>query len=99
MKDSHHNVVGIRNSEKRESILISKNEYDAFAEFILDTIRSEKENKITLDVLLDKVRTRKDVVMHSGTYWTMLQVKMDLEAKGIIEVTVKYRKQYISLLK
>jgi|SRR6478736_151911 len=90
-------VVGIKQMEKRESVFIPKWDYDTVARFILTTIRSDKREMITLDFLLDKAQSKLKYLMHSGTYWMLLQVKQDLQAKEIINITFKHRKQFISL--
>ncbi|MBA4056064.1 MAG: hypothetical protein C0490_15220 [Marivirga sp.] len=71
-------------TDGRKGELISKGVYDKWVRFILSTLDTEKD--FTLHDLLEgahhKFRDEKD----HETGWHILQIKRDLEARGLIKV-------------
>ena len=77
-------MVHTLQADGRKGELISKSVYNKWVGFILSTLDTEKD--LTLHDLLEsahhKFRDEKD----HETGWNVLQVKRDLEARGLIKV-------------
>ena len=66
---------------KGEYILKSK--YDRWSTFILSALDSEEN--FTLNDILERARIGASVSLHNEIGWNILQVKRDLEARGLIK--------------
>ena len=77
-------MVHLLQADGRKGELISKTVYDKWVRFTLSTLDAEKD--FTLHDLLEtahhKFRDEKD----HETGWNVLQVKRDLEARGLVKV-------------
>lgn len=95
MEIERESVVTLR-PDGRKGIVMMKSHYDVLSTFVLSTLESEEE--VSLNGLLD--RAHKDLVdtLDSDISWHVLQVKLDLEARGYIRtVTPIYQRRFFLL--
>jgi hypothetical protein len=86
------------NKSRRRTLTISTRVYDSMRNFILETL-SENDG-ITFTSLLDKATADDALLFEGNLSWTLLLVKRDLEARGIINVKIGFgqaRAQIITL--
>lgn len=62
---------------------IIKSKYDLWAGFILTAL--DTEENFTLNDILERARINEPVARHNEIAWNILQVKRDLEARGLIK--------------
>lgn len=80
-------------SPKKRGPLINRKEYERITEFILGQIKKNGES-ISLNELLDHaLNTLGDIAV------VVLQVKRDLEARGIIETALNNKREQFLLIK
>lgn len=78
----------------RRGAKILRRDYDAVCSFIFSLLQ-EKET-IEIQQLIDEARNTLSLTLGKDYSWCLLQVKQDLEAKGLIKVTVQpNRMQFI----
>lgn len=75
-------VIYCPNSRSRTKI--SEHRYEIIKNFILNTLRSEKE--ISFGDLLTRAEDQQAKLLGSVTAWYVLKIKQDLEARKIIKV-------------
>lgn len=69
--------------EGKKGVNILKRRYDLIAEFIISTLR--KKSEITFQNLTDLAEQKLANKFDGKITWYMVTVKLDLEARGIIE--------------
>lgn len=74
----------IINPYSRTTITIPEKIYVTVSEFILATVKREKE--ITLNALLTEAEEKLFEFMDSNLSWYVLKVKQDLEARKLIKI-------------
>lgn len=74
----------------RKGELLSKSEYEKWSRFILSVLNSEED--FTLNGLLEKALQKKSGPADNKAGWYILQVKRDLEARGLIKVVATEQK-------
>ncbi|MBL0745438.1 DUF6958 family protein [Chryseolinea lacunae] len=84
-------------ADRREGVLLVKEEYDALSSFILSTI--EKAEGLSLHDLLEKAHQEIGSRLEGDLAWKILQVKMDLEARGFLEIVTPTRKRHAFTIK
>ena len=67
----------------KDGVNILKSKYDVISEFILKTIKAHKE--ISFDELTDLADETLSSSFDGKVIWYMVTVKLDLEARGLIE--------------
>lgn len=78
----------------RSGAKILKKDYEAVSAFIFSLLH-ERET-IEIQQLIEEGRNRLPFTLGSDYSWCLLQVKQDLEAKGLIKITVQpNRMQFI----
>ncbi len=78
----------------RSGAKILKKDYEAVSSFIFSLLQ-EKET-IEIQQLIEEARNTLSLTLGRDYSWCLLQVKQDLEAKGLIKVTVQpNRMQFI----
>lgn len=81
-----------------QTIPLPTTTYRALSEFIIAELK--EKGPITLTDLLDQALAKKEFQTIGNLSWCLLNVKRDLQARGIIQVTVKLshiRIQWIQL--
>ncbi len=81
----------------KKGVNILKSKYDQIAQFILDTI--EKEGAITYQEVSDRAETQLGPTFDGKVVWYVVSVKLDLEARGIIERIPKTSPHQLRLIK
>jgi hypothetical protein len=71
----------------RKEISLREDVYQSISDFILSKIRESGE--VSLDTLLDDALHNKSIKFEQNLGWCLLQVKGDLEARGIVSIEVK----------
>ena len=93
-------LVKLKGVIKRDGIVVPKEVYDMISDFIVSSLVSAKDERMTLNELIEKVKDEVDVVRNGKIFWYLLQIKQDLEAKKVITVIVgRNRIQYLQLAK
>jgi len=78
---------------------ISRNDYDLVVSFIRESLTSAVNHSITLNDLLEDSNKELSQYFYDNAAWYLLQVKQDLQAKGLIKISVdRKRVQRITLL-
>jgi hypothetical protein len=90
-------VVRTHRPDGRPGVILPKHEYDFFCSFILSAV--EKSDTMTLNDLLEKAHVALDGKWSGDLAWKILQVKMDLEARHLLEVVVATRKRHAFTIK
>ncbi len=67
----------------KQGVNILKRRYDVIKDFILKTLKSNKE--ISFEELTDRAVNSLTKTFDGKVVWYMVTVKLDLEARGIIE--------------
>jgi hypothetical protein len=81
MKNDHEKIqTFLPDGTKGESIVKSK--YERWSAFILSALITEEN--FTLNDILEMARANVSVALHNEIAWNILQVKRDLEARGLI---------------
>ena len=80
----------------KSGVNISRQKYDAIRVAILDAIRARGE--ITFTELTQDVRIRLEGTFEGSISWYVTTVKLDLEARGLIERVPKSRPQRLRLV-
>ena len=82
MKDENEKIqTFLPDGTKGEYIL--KTKYERWSGYILSVVNTEEN--FTLNDILDRARSQAAVSMHNEIAWNILQVKRDLEARGLIK--------------
>lgn len=84
----------------RKTVTISTQVYESVSEFILSTLRETGE--VTFTSLLERASQNVTLKVGGDMSWSFLKVKRDLEARGVIKVSIGLgpkRVQVISLNK
>ena len=69
----------------KKGVYIQKKYYDLFSNFIISLLK--EKDTLTLNDLIEYVQAQL-ILPDINLVWTLLQVKLDLEAKGLIKVSV-----------
>jgi len=85
---------------KPSSVKISTASYESMREFILSLLQEQQE--VTFNTLLDAAFQDKTLKYEGDLSWCLIQVKRDLEVRGIIEINfdaTSSRVQTVKLVK
>jgi hypothetical protein len=82
---------------QRKGPMMRKDHYEIFCRFIVAEL--EAAVQITLDDLLQKSDQLPAMLLNADTLWNLLQVKHDLQERGVIAVSHQRRTQIITLKK
>jgi hypothetical protein len=88
------------NKKNRRPVHLSRETYESIFNLITSTLNEKGE--ITVNQLLDYTLQDKSIKIKGDLGWLLLQVKQDLEARGIIKVRLgigMHRVQKIKLVK
>lgn len=81
MKNDHEKIqTFLPDGTKGESLVKSK--YERWSAFILSALNTDEN--FTLNDILERARANSSVVLQNEIAWNILQVKRDLEARGLI---------------
>lgn len=72
----------------RKGPTVPKKEYNRIANEIVSEIKSNKDCEIDLGHLIDQIRTTLSQGFNGDIAWYFLNVKQDLEERGIIKTTI-----------
>lgn len=81
----------------RKSVRMKRETYDALKKFILAQL--EGENQVTFESLLGKAQEEFYPALGDLTSWHLFQVKLDLEAKGLIRNEISKKKKRQTFIK
>jgi hypothetical protein len=81
-------------SPKRKGPVIQKKDYDTIADFILHYLKEKKQEMTSLHELLDQA-----MLTHGDIALLVLQVKRDLEARGLIETVLNNKREQFILIR
>lgn len=76
--------------------MMRKIHYERFREYILERLNERKE--IGLQELIDEAITVFPAAFGDKVSWYLLMVKLDLEARGLIRVSIETRPRRIQVL-
>ena len=93
MKD----VIRTLHPQKKQGVNISKEKYEAIRKAILSVLRSQKEMPFTK--LSRAVEKEVDGTFDGSVLWYVTTVKLDLEARGMIQRVPHSRPQLVRLTK
>jgi|GEM_PF-2831117 hypothetical protein len=84
--NSKNDTIRLLRPENKEGVIIRKEYYLEIVKFLLATIEKRHDNGISLNDMLDEVN-QDDSLKTPGRdiFWIILQVKQDLEARGVIK--------------
>lgn len=82
MAEVDHKIQLMLNPDGKRGVSMIRENYSLLSEFILRTIK-ERE-KVRLNDLLEKARHQGFPGLFNQISWSLLQVKLDLEARGLI---------------
>ena len=82
---------------QRKGPIMRKDHYEIFCKFIVEKL--EDAGQITLDDLLQKTDQLPATLLNADTLWSLLQVKLDLQERGVITINHQRRTQIITLKK
>ena len=82
MTTSGHKIELVTNPRGKRGTVMMWEHYSRLSEFILDTIMETKRTR--LNDLLERVRYQVSFKSCYDVSWSLLQVKLDLEARGFI---------------
>jgi hypothetical protein len=71
--------------ERQSTNYISKEHYDCIAECILSAIDERENGVIALSDLIEHTHQKLSLKFHGDIPWHLIQVKQDLQARGIIK--------------
>jgi hypothetical protein len=71
---------------RKRTLTISTPVYESIKNFILHTIK--QTNEVTFTYLLEQAAQNKTLQFEGNMSWCFLTVKRDLEARGIIKVSI-----------
>ena len=77
-------VVQLLRTDGRKGEFLSRTQYTTWSRFILSTLDTEED--LTLTDLLEKGSQRASAATEHDAAWYILQVKRDLEARGLVQV-------------
>jgi DNA-binding HxlR family transcriptional regulator len=84
MEKVDNEMVHMLQPDSRKGELIIKRVYEKWSRFILSSLDTEKD--LTLSDLLERAHQDFKGINDHETGWHVLQVKRDLEARGLIKV-------------
>lgn len=84
MENDSNEMVSMLQVDGRKGEILSKQVYERWSRFILSTLTSEKN--FTLNDLLEEAHRNFTGVKEHEVGWHVLQIKRDLEARGLIRV-------------
>ncbi|MBT1708698.1 hypothetical protein KK062_10710 [Fulvivirgaceae bacterium PWU5] len=90
-------IVTLRPDGKKGVVML-KHHYDEICTFVLSVLDTEEET-FTLHALLERAQSGLSDMIDSDVSWYVLQVKLDLEAQGLIKVVTPPYKKRLFLLK
>lgn len=88
-------VVQLLRTDGRKGEFLARSQYTAWSMFILAALANEED--LTLNDLLEKASKKGSPGTEHETGWYILQVKRDLEARGLIQVMAGARKHIFFL--
>lgn len=84
--------------KNRKGATILLEHYKQLADCIVSIIKSSSSYEVTLSELIEQVHTRLSGTIKFNLEWHLLNVKQDLEARGVIKTMVRpSRVQYIRM--
>jgi len=86
MENSELEIV-MRRGNGRSGATILKKDYEAKSGFIFSLL--QEKDTIEIQQLIEEARIALSSALGRDYSWCLLQVKQDLEAKGLIKVTVQ----------
>jgi hypothetical protein len=90
-------IVTLRPDGKK-GVVMPKQNYDEISTIVLSILDTEEET-FTLHALLERAQDNLPDMIDSDVSWYVLQVKLDLEARGLIKVVTPPYKKRLFLLK
>lgn len=89
---SHTDTIQTLRPDGKKGILLLKRHYDQLSYFILAAVYSHEH--LTLNELLERGQQQLSDTIENEITWYLLQVKLDLEARGLVKsVTPVYQKR------
>jgi hypothetical protein len=88
--------VQLQKIDNKKGIYMSKNRYDFIVEMILKILTQQQQT--TLTELINESETYSDKIGNEIA-WDMLQVKQDLEARGVIKIDYIANRVQLIILK
>ncbi|HEY8936554.1 MAG TPA: hypothetical protein VIM65_15105 [Cyclobacteriaceae bacterium] len=82
MKQGEEVILTLRPDGKK-GVVMSKIQYEIYCNVIFDILDSDEDH--TINHILEKARQLIPDVIESEIAWHILQVKLDLEARGLIK--------------
>lgn len=89
-------IVTLRPDGKK-GVVMSKENYDELSTFVLTAL--DTEESLTLHGLLERAHSGLPDAIDSDVSWYVLQIKLDLEARGLIKVVTPAYKKRLFFLK
>jgi hypothetical protein len=81
----------------KKGIWIRKRTYEQLSSFILEAV--ERDTEITMNALLNKEHPGFPGIEDKDVAWHILQVKLDLEARGLLKVYIPIHRKRLFHLK
>lgn len=97
LKKQNSEMIQLLREDGRKGEFLLKSQYDAWSLFILSTL--DAEENLTLSDLLEKAHQKGSLASDNRTGWYVLQVKRDLEARGLLKVTPAPEQKHTFFLK
>jgi len=93
----HNELIQTLSPDGRKGELLPRKQYDTWSLFILSALATEED--LTLNDLLEKAHQKVSGTTDKETGWYVLQVKRDLEARGLIKVTAAPEQKHTFFIK
>lgn len=77
--------------ENRKGVRLPRSKYLKFAQLLVLFLKDAEEHSLPFTVLFEKVSS--SIVDENNFSWYFLQVKLDLQARGIITVSINRREK------
>ena len=94
---SEEKILTLHPEPGKSGVNISRRKYDAIRQAIVDTIQEQGE--VTFKGLTQDVRAKLEDAFEGSVSWYVTTVKLDLEARGVIERVPKSQPQRLRLVK
>lgn len=79
--------IKLWSNKKKRGTTISSNYYRLLTNFIISEVEAKRSGKIFLQELIEKAKTNFSKQITGDISWWLLQVKRDLEVKGVIRIS------------